>query len=120
MKEYIIILISILFFGAISCDRPNCENRNPIFDKYNINSLEYKTELLTQIEKYGQDNFEYWLNDYIEENGKDYIIVNIQNDSLCAKCMIQVNSWNKIEGIRKTKGKGYNGAKLKGLTFSIA
>ena len=116
---YLPVVISLVIITTGACDRPNCENKNPIFDKYAINSEEYKAELLSQIEKYGQKNLTYWFDSYLVENGKEYITVKIQNDSLCAKGMIQVNDWNKIEGIKRTKGKGYVGAKLKGLTFNV-
>jgi hypothetical protein len=102
-----------------SCDRSICDNKNPIFDKYDINSFEYKTELIKQIEKIGQKNLSYWFESYTKENEKEYIIINIQNDSLCAKGKILVNDWNKIEGIKRTKGQSYVGVKLKGLTFNI-
>jgi hypothetical protein len=116
---YLPVMISLVILTMVACDRPNCENKNPIFDKYAINSEEYKTELMSQIEKYGQQNLTYWFDSYRVENEKEYITVKIQNDSLCAKGIIQVNDWNKIEGIKRTKGKGYVGAKLKGLTFNV-
>jgi hypothetical protein len=118
-KTYLIIVILLAVLTTVSCDRPNCKNKNPIFEKYGLNSEEYKIELLSEIEKNGQNNLTYWFYSYIEENGKEYIIVNIQNDSLCAKGMIKVNDWKKIEGIKRTKGKGYVGAELKGLIFNV-
>lgn len=119
LKINLFIVISMLALIIVSCDRPDCKNENPIFDKYNINSAEYKIELRKQIEKYGQKELQYWFESYIEDNGKEYIIVNVQNNSLCAKAMILVNDWSKIENIKRTKGKGYTGAKLKGLVFEF-
>ena len=55
----------------------------------------------------------------VKENEKEYILVNIQHDSLCAKGKILVNDWNKIEKIKNAKGQGFHGAKLMGLTFNI-
>lgn len=118
-KTNLIIISLSAILATISCDRPNCENKNPIFDKYDVNSTEYKMELINQINSFGQENLNYWFDSYMKENEKEYIVVNIQNKYLCAKGMIMVNDWNKIEGIKKTKGKGYVGAKLKGLTFNI-
>ncbi len=117
MKKTAILIISLIFLFFSSCDRPECENSNQIFDKYSFDSEEYKAELISQISKY--DNIEYWFNKYIEEEGKEYLIVNAQNNSICAKAIIQVNDWNKIEDIKRTKGLGYRGAKLKGLKFDI-
>ena len=103
-QKLVVILI------AVSCDRPVCNNKNPIFDKYDISSFEYKAELVRAIEKIGQKNLSYWFEGYAEENEKEYIIINIQNDSLCAKGKILVTDWNKMEGIKKSKGQGYVGA----------
>ena len=118
-KTNLIIFILFVILTVVSCDRPICSNKNPVFDKYNINSFEYKTELLKQIEKIGQKNLSYRFESYIKENEKEYIIINIKNNSLCAKGKILVKDWNKIEEIKRTSGQSYVGAKLKGLTFNI-
>ena len=108
-----------MILTVVSCDLPIWSNKNLVFDKYDINSFEYKTELLKQIEKIGQKNLSYWFESYIKENEKEYIIINIKNNSLCAKGKILVKDWNKIEEIKRTSGQSYVGAKLKGLTFNI-
>ena len=118
-KTNLIIFILFVILTVVSCDRPICSNKNPVFYKYDINSFEYKTELLKQIEKIGQKNLSYWFESYIKENEKEYIIINIKNNSLCAKGKILVKDWNKIEEIKRTSGQSYVGAKLKGLTFNI-
>ena len=118
-KPNLILMLLLMILTAESCDRPNCENTNPIFNQYDMNSEEYTTELLSQIKEIGQDNLTYWFSSYEEENGNEYIMVHIQNDSLCAKGMIKVDNWGEIEGIKRTKGKGYVGAELRGLTFTI-
>ena len=118
-KTNLIIFILFVILTVVSCDRPICSNKNPVVDKYDINSFEYKTELLKQIEKIGQKNLSYLFESYIKENEKEYIIINIKNNSLCAKGKILVKDWNKIEEIKRTSGQSYVGAKLKGLTFNI-
>lgn len=118
-KTIITLITLLIFFATVSCDRPNCKNKNPIFDSHAINSAEYKAELLREIEKQGQENLTYWFSDYTEQNGGEYIVVNIQNHSLCAKGMIRINDWQKLEGIKRTKGLGYVGALLKGFTFDM-
>lgn len=118
-KTKLIILIQLVTLLFVTCDRPACKNTNPKFDSYDITSLEYKTELIKQIEEIGQENLSYWFDSYVEENNREYIIVNIQDDSLCAKCKILVNKWDKLEGIKRAKGKSYEGAKLMGFTLRI-
>jgi hypothetical protein len=110
-KTLLFFLISI---AVISCDRSNCKNTNPIFDKYSPESEEYKTELVNYVD---QDKLTYWLESYKSENNKEYISVHIQGESLCAVGVIRVVDWRGIEGIKRTKGKGYRGAELVGLKF---
>lgn len=111
--------MSILILGLSSCDRTPCKNQDPIFERSSYSSQEYKQELAGRIDKLGMDNLSYWFDSYVQLNGRDYILVNIQNDSLCATGMIQVNDWNKMEEIERTKGASYKGAELKGLSFDV-
>lgn len=119
MKLKSILILSIVFTLLMSCERPDCKNTNPIFDSNNIESNLYKQELVKELNKIGKENLTYWLVNYSEQNGKEFITVNIQGNGLCAKGFLQVDNWNNIEGIKKTKGISYRGAQLKGLTFDI-
>ena len=114
-----IIAISALCTFLLSCDRPKCTNQNPTFDSFSMDSKEYKNELAKEIQRIGITNLSYWLKSYLEKDDKEYIIVNIQNKDLCAKGMIEVKDWSKIEGIRKSKGISYRGAELEGFVFEI-
>lgn len=116
-KRYLIFMS--LIFTLISCDRSDCSNQNPIFDQYGMNDEEYQTELVRQIEIVGQNNLNYWLDSYVKENNEEFLIVNVQHDSFCAKGKVLVNDWKKLEGIKRTKGESYEGAELKGLAFAI-
>ena len=113
-----LILFTFLIFLA-SCNRPDCENTNSIFDSNSLETNVYKEELVKEMDRIGKENLTYWLSNYVEQNGKEFITVNIQGDGLCAKGLLQVNDWTNIEGIKKTKGVSYNGAQLKGLTFDV-
>ncbi len=119
MKKQTILFLStfLIFFG--SCDRPDCKNTNSVFDSNSIETNDYKQELVKEMDRVGKENLTYWLSNYTEKDGKEFIAVNIQGDELCAKGLIQVNDWKNIEEIKRTKGVSYNGAQLKGLTFDI-
>lgn len=65
------------------------------------------------------DKLSYWLDAYVREHGNEYILVDVRHDSLCATAMIRVKDWDKIEGVKRTKGVSYKGAELRGLTFSV-
>ena len=102
-----------------ACDRPECSNSNPIFEKFDPSTEPYKDELAKQLAIVDQSKLRYWLAEYHEKDGQEYLYCFVQGDGLCAKIMLTVKQWNKIEGIRRTKGKSYQGAGLKNLKFYI-
>jgi hypothetical protein len=119
MHVHSTLTLSALIIGLSACDRSTCKDQDPIFDRYSYDSQEYKRELADRIRNIGPENLEYWFDAYVQKDGNDYLLVDIRNDSLCATGMIEVNDWHKLEGIKRTKGVGYKGAKLKGLTFQV-
>lgn len=119
MRTHSVFILSALIVGLSSCDRSICKNQDPVFDRSSYDSQEYKQELADHIGKIGMDNLHYWFDAYVQQNGNDYILVNIQNDSLCATGMIRMKDWNKLEGIKRAKGVSYKGAELKGLSFEV-
>ena len=108
-----------LFIFVASCDRPECKNTNPVFDKYSPETKEYKDELIKQLKLIDNSKLTYWFDKYQKDNEHEYIYINIQGDGLCAKSMVTVKQWDKLAGIQKTEGKGYSGAKLKNFKFEI-
>jgi hypothetical protein len=120
MKNIGYFLCMFLLFSAhYSCNSPQCRNTNPVFENNPPESETYKLELIKQMVRVPSDKFIYWLDGYYEENGKEYLVVNIQGGPLCAKGIMRVDAWGKASGIKKTKGVGYRGAQLAGLTFTI-
>ncbi len=113
------LFLSIAIFAIISCDKPNCQNKNPIFEKFGFETLEYKNELAKQLSLADNEKISYWFDSYIKHDNKEYILVEVQDKNLCAKILILVENWNNIENIGKTKGKSYRGAELVGLNFDI-
>ena len=119
MKNLSILILSSFVFLFAACDRPECKNTNPIFDSNGIETNIYKKELIKEIERIGKENLTYWLSEYSERNGQEYITVHIQGAELCAKGTISVTEWKNMSGIKKTKGKSYHGAELQDLNFDI-
>ena len=113
------VFLGILFLLA-SCNRNSCINNNPVFDKHEIDSKEYVEELIKQVKLIGEENLDYWFESYKVKDDKEYILVNIQHTDLCTKGLFLVENWKELEPIRKTEGKGYRGAQLKGFTFEYA
>ena len=110
---YVCFLSAMLVFES-SCGRPGCTNTNTTFEKFMPGTNEYKSELAKQIQSIGSGNLSYWFDNYLMKDGKEFILVDIQGDALCAKGEIQVFDWNKIGGLRNEKN-GYRGSELKGL-----
>ncbi|MBT8304806.1 MAG: hypothetical protein KJP09_10080 [Bacteroidia bacterium] len=111
----VLFSIIMLFF---SCDRPQCKNNNAVFNDHVAASSEYKIELAKQINEIGPENLRYWLKAYVEEYEQEYLLVYVQNDSLCAVMQLKVNDWDeKIKHIREKKGVGRRGAELRGLKY---
>jgi hypothetical protein len=79
---------------------------------------EYKEELAKQIRSIGQDNLEYWFDRLERREDKDYMIIYVQGQSLCAKGYVRVQDWKGIENLRDYGG--YSGAGLSGLRLNIS
>ncbi|WP_203292467.1 hypothetical protein [Luteirhabdus pelagi] len=120
MKEYLAILVFIIsVFGLNSCDRPVCNNENPIFDIENPESEKYKAELAEQLKNIDTSELSYWLKGYKNKNGVESLDFYIQGDELCAVINLTVTNWNGLEDIRKRRGIGRRGAEFKNLRFKI-
>lgn len=109
-----------LFIIIVGCNRPKCNNTNPIFNKFLPDTKEYKDELVTELEKVDKTKLTYWMDNYQEIGNSQFIFINIQGDGLCAKIVLTIDSSKKgIELLIKNKGDGYIGAELKNLKFNI-
>jgi hypothetical protein len=118
IKQLTSTLALVLALITVSCNRPECQNTNPIFDKYPPFANEYKAELVRQMRSIGQDKLKYWFDRLERRENKDYMIVYVQGDKLCAKGYVRVLDWNDIENLRDHGG--YSGAGLRGLRLNIS
>ena len=114
-----ILPMIILFLYLISCDRTDCKNTNPIFDKYQPASTEYKLELIKQLSMVDKAELRYWLKEYNEIGNEVQLHFYIQSKELCAVLVLDVEQWNKLEPLKKTKGKGRYNAEFTNLQFEI-
>lgn len=116
----LILTIFGLLIIVTGCERPECKNSNPIFNRYTLDTKEYKDELVKQFANIDKSKLTYWVDTFIERDNAPYIQVHVQGDGLCAKFVLVVNDSKKgIEKLLKNKGRGYSGAELKDLKFSI-
>lgn len=118
MNKTFYLILFCLTLIATSCDRKQCTNTNPIFDTHEYHEEAYKKELAKQIETIGLENLRTWLADYIEKDGKTYLVFYIQNNELCAKAMVTMISWDeKMQHVIDRKGKGRVHAEFTNLKF---
>ncbi len=118
LKLLRLTLFASVYISINSCDRYECLNSNPTFDKFSPDADEYKSELAKQIKKLGAENLTYWHERYVKKDGRESIVVHIQGRGLCAEGEIVVTNWDKLSGMRREIS-GYRGARLKGLKFEI-
>jgi len=114
---YTFLVLSTIYL--VSCDRPKCNNENPIFENYEPNSEKYKDELARQLGTIDQKELTYWLQKYEKENKNESLYFHIQGEGLCAILHLSMNHWDKMENIREKKGVGRRGAEFTNLKFDI-
>lgn len=116
----VILMISILFYT--SCDRPKCKNSNPVFDMYDPESVEYRKEVGSEIERIGQDKLEYWIYTFKNINSEHYIKLYVQSDGLCAILFARnISGRAFIKPIKENyeHGFGSSGAKLFDVQLTV-
>ena len=116
MPRIVILFVLTLFFA--NCDMPDCKNTNPIFDQHAVDSKEYKAELVQQLHKIPAEKLFYWIDKYIEKDGKTFMSIFIQGPGLCAKGILDITNDSSLEYYKKQKGGGYTGAQLLGLQYN--
>lgn len=113
------LLLAGLLCLAIACDHPQCRNTNPVFDKFDHGTREYKSELFKQLKNRDQSELYVVFENYERHNEQDFMLVRIEGKDLCAKGLMTVKDWSLLGSIQKNKGEGYRGAVLKDLKFEI-
>jgi hypothetical protein len=111
--------VTISFIVALaSCNNETNRSGNPVFEKFSPASREYKDELAKKLQS-NPAEFHYTFNCLVEQEGKEYLDIEVEGDDFTAKGLVLVNNWTKMEAIKKTKGQGYSGAELRGLKLKV-
>src|SRR5690349_17268747 len=64
-----LFILSSFLLLLVSCDRPECQNYNKVFDQYTPDREEYKLELAKEV-KGKEGKLRYWLDKYQEKRGQ--------------------------------------------------
>lgn len=103
------------FIFLIACNKPACENKNPVFDNNPVGSAVYNAELKMQMET--RPDIHYWVDGYEENNGRQYIKVEIQGKDMRAHAAMDITESESFASVKEVKGSGYSGAELKGVKY---
>lgn len=112
------IRLIICIIALTACNNVKENIPNSVFDKLSPASKEYRDELAAKL-KSNSEGFHYTFKNYVENDGKKYLDIEVKGDDFKATGLVLVNSWNKLDGIKRTKGLGYSGAELRGLKLDI-
>lgn len=118
MKQLLILSITFLL-AACGGDKPECTNYNPRFERYGPKSNEYKAELARQLQLRNFQNIRYYIDKYVEIDGKPYMTVDIIGEELCAKGYIDIKNPNKMQKFKNVKGISYTGAEIADFQYKI-
>lgn len=109
----IAIILCVAKFSEHRC------TRNAILDKYPPESREYKTELLARLRTTNPADMDYYLEDYIEKDGRQFLDVSMHSQQLCAITRMEITGLEKMAWIIDGKAMGSHGAGLDDLKFGI-
>ena len=83
--KHLLTFFTICLLAACNSKRHECTNYNPCFEQYGPKSNEYKAELARQLQLRNFQNIKYYIDKYVEIDGKPFMTVDIIGEELCAK-----------------------------------
>lgn len=109
-------ILSLLFFSC--SEQKKCSNVNPLLNEVDYKTTSYRKAVIDAIQKLREESVHYYFEKYVVEDGIEYIVAEVKSDDkLCAKVQLRIKPEIFLADIRRTKGKGYQGAELKGVHF---
>ncbi len=122
MRKIHLIVFCSLVLLVQSCDRPQCRNTDAVFDQFKPTQKEYKAELVKKISMVDRAKLAYSISERMVDDGRTYLVANVQGEGLCAKAVIDITyvpQTSRLKSFQESTGKGYSGAKLDGLKYTI-
>ncbi len=118
MRSVFILAFASALLG--SCTEHTCHNSMQVFDANPPESAEYRKALIQLIRGDKGNSLQYIFDRYVEQDGKKYLSINIYEDSICAKALVEVHDSYGIEKLVRNKGLGYSGSELVDLRLTVA
>lgn len=110
-------MIAIALF-LLGCENSKTKEANKALKTYEPGSNKYKQLLAEQLTNYPR-TFTCVFEKYFVKDGGEYLSIRIQRSDFHTVESVIVKDWNKLEGIKRTKGLGYRGAELRGLRLVV-
>jgi hypothetical protein len=113
----ILATITLILLTTLGCNTTTPDN-NLVVEAPSTPD-EYSTKLIDALTSGGSNELTYVFKGYEQAGNKVYIRVHAFGDSTNVEMPILVKQWNKLEGVKETKGVGYQGAELSGLELAL-
>lgn len=115
-------LATSLFINLLlqSCVSDSCRNSNKILGTYGPEEALYKIELGKVLKHGAPANCKFHFEELRELYSDTMIVLKLKGPSLCAIVQAKVKSWQGIESLKKTLGKGFKGAEIKGIQLTMS
>jgi hypothetical protein len=117
MKILAAITLTLLSTLALSCNTNTSDNSSPL--EAPSTPDEYSAKLIAVITSVNAAELNYVFKGYEKIGSKEYIKVHVFGDHVNAEMPILVKQWNKLAGVKRTKGVGYIGSELSGLELIL-
>jgi|GEM_PF-590777 len=106
----LLILVSLLFRGSIPrhyfTDKPPCVNTDSLFRASGDSTSDHKIKILKILKNSRPSDYRYFFKTFTEPD-RNYMLVNMRNDTCCFDVEILVLDWNILAGMRRTNGVSY-------------
>ncbi|WP_432710441.1 hypothetical protein [Pedobacter sp.] len=113
MKRFPILTLMLLSTLGIGCNTNTSDKSLPLEAPSRPEA--YSTKLVDALTSANSDELTYVFKGYERVGNNAYIKVHAVGDHINAELPILVKQWHKLETLKRTQGKGYIGAELRGL-----
>ena len=117
--KHLLSVLCIALLVLVSCDRPECNNSNSIFDTNAPNSEIYKAELAKQFKLIDTSKLRYWLQKHENDQDVESLYFYVQSEELCAVMHMSMTHWTQLQRLRQKQGVGRRGAEFVNLQYDI-
>lgn len=111
----VIVLLCVL----ASCDRSECTNTNPVFDKYPSGAPQYNAELVRALAVADSTHLTWWIDRYMCINNRHYMEAYVQGGGLCAKMILEIGGVKRLDNFITIGGESYSGAEMTGMHYRV-